>query len=257
MPFSVNIIKLLDKVESPLKEVLIEILAEIERQRKQWEESVTKTEFNELKDIVAELAKAQKETEQRLNELTEAQKRTEQRVNELAQRVNELTEAQKKTEQRLNELAEAQKRTEEELRKLIAEHKKTREELGGLSHTVGYILEDKAFETLPLLLKKEYGIETETLKRDFIEISPNRFEEINIIGQGKRDGKKIWILGECKAQLKKRDVDKFLKKISRIEHIFPGEKLIILVTYQTSPQVKEYVREKGLRLYFSYELRRE
>ena len=264
MPFSVNIIKLLDKVESPIREVLIEILAEIERQRKQWEESVTKKEFNELKEIVAELAKAQKETEQRLNELTqrvselaEAQKRSEERITKLEKAVAELAEAQKKTEQRLNELAEAQKRTEEELRKLIVEHKKTREELGGLSHTVGYILEDKAFETLPLLLKKEYGIETEALKRDFIEISPNRFEEINIIGQGKRDGKKIWILGECKAQLKKRDVDKFLKKISRIEHIFPGEKLIILVAYQTSPQVKEYVREKGLRLYFSYELRRE
>lgn len=255
MPFSVNLIRLLDKVESPLKEVLIEILKEIEEQRNQWEESVTRTEFNELKNIVAELAEAQKETEQRIKELTEAQRRSEERITRLEEAVAELTEAQKKTEQRLNELAEAQKKTEEELRKLIMAHRRTREELGGLSHTIGYILEDKAFETLPFLLKKEYGIETEELKRDFVEISPNRFEEINIIGQGSKNGKKIWILGECKAQVKKRDVDSFLKKISRIEHIFPGEKLIILVTYQTSPQVREYVKEKGLKLYFSYELR--
>lgn len=60
MPYSVNIIKLLDKVEAPIREVLIAILEEIERQRRQWEESVTKTEFNELKSIVVELAEAQK-----------------------------------------------------------------------------------------------------------------------------------------------------------------------------------------------------
>ena len=111
MPYSVEIIRKLEKIEPPLKDVLIDILAEIELQRKQWEESVTKKEFNELKEIVAELAKAQKKTEQRIGELTEAQKRTEQRVNELA-------EAQKKTEQRLNELIEAQKRIEHRVDKL-------------------------------------------------------------------------------------------------------------------------------------------
>ena len=339
MPYSVNIIRLLDKVEPPLREVLIEILAEIERQRKQWEESVTKTEFNELKDIVADLAKAQNRTEQKLKELAEAQKKTEQRVNELAEaqkkteqrldsltqrvnelaeaqkktekrlnelaeaqrkteqrldsltqrvnelaeaqrkteqrldsltqrvnelaeaqkktekRLNELAEAQKKTEQRVNELAEAQKKTEEELRKLVGEHRKTREELGGLSHTVGYILEDKSYEALPSLLKKDFGIEVEELKRDFIEISPNRYEEINIIGKGKKNGTQVWILGECKTQLKKRDVDSFLKKVSRIEHLFPGEKVFVAVTYQTSPQVRHYTEEKGIKLYFSYQLR--
>jgi len=35
MPYNVKIIRLLEKVEPTIKEVLIEILAEIERQRKQ------------------------------------------------------------------------------------------------------------------------------------------------------------------------------------------------------------------------------
>ena len=35
MPYSTNIIRLLDKVEPPIKEVLIAILEEIERQRRQ------------------------------------------------------------------------------------------------------------------------------------------------------------------------------------------------------------------------------
>ena len=321
MPYSTNVIRLLEKVEPSTREVLIAVLEEIERHR---EESVTKKEFNELRDIVFELAKAQKKTEQRLNELAEAQKSTEQRIKELAeaqkkseerltrleqtvselaeaqkrseerltrleqtvselaeaqkkteQRVNELAEAQKKseerltrleqtvsdlaeaqkkTEQRLNELAEAQKRTEEELRKLISEHRKTREQLGGLSHTVGYILEDRSYAALPHLLSKEFGIEVEEIKRDFVELAPNRYEELNIIGKGKKNGTPVWILGECKTQLRKKDVDSFLKKVSRIEHLFPGEKLLVMVTYQTSPQVRHYIKQKGIKLYFSYEL---
>ncbi len=138
MPYSVEIIRKLEKIEPPLKDVLIDILAEIELQRKQWEESVTKKEFNELKEIVAELAKAQKKTEQRIGELTEAQKKTEQRLNELVEAqkktehrvdkleiaVQELAEAQKRTEQRVNELAEAQKKTEQRLNELIEAQKR-------------------------------------------------------------------------------------------------------------------------------------
>ncbi|MDL1956116.1 MAG: chordopoxvirus fusion protein [Candidatus Desulfofervidus auxilii] len=277
MPFSIELIKRLEAVDPTIREVLIALLEEVEKQR---EESITRKEFLEFAkkteesfqrvwEAIERLTKAQEESERRIGrletavqELAEAQKKTEARVNELAEaqkkteiRLNELAEAQKKTEIRLNELAEAQKKTEEELRKLIGEHKKTREELGGLSHTVGYILEDRAYLGLPELIKRDFGIEIEEIKRDFIEISPNRYEEINLLGRGKKDGSSIWILGECKTQLKKRDIDLFLKKLSRIEHLFPGERLFVVVTYQASPQVRKYIEEKGIKLYFSYQLK--
>ncbi len=86
---------------------------------------VTRTDFNELKAIVADLAEAQKRTEARVEELAEAQKRTEARVEELAEaqkrteaRVGELAEAQKRTEARVGELAEAQKCTEARVEEL-------------------------------------------------------------------------------------------------------------------------------------------
>ncbi|MGQ9858768.1 MAG: hypothetical protein ACUVS3_08775, partial [Thermodesulfobacteriota bacterium] len=60
MLVSVSLIKKLEQVEPGLREVLIAVLEEIERQR---EETVTKSEFNELKEIVRELAEAQKRTE--------------------------------------------------------------------------------------------------------------------------------------------------------------------------------------------------
>lgn len=143
---------------------------------------------------------------------------TKEELTGLEKVVAELAEAQKHTEQRLNELAEAQKKTEEELRKLVGEHRKTREQLGGLAHAVGYVLEDRAYKGLPEILKRDFAItRIEFIRRDFIEISPNRYEEINIFGKGSIDGKERWILGECKTQLKRKDIDNFLNKIKRLE----------------------------------------
>ena len=63
---SVNLFKKLETVEPSLREVLLAILEEIERQQK---ERVTKDEFRELKEIVADLAEAQKKTEEEVKKL--------------------------------------------------------------------------------------------------------------------------------------------------------------------------------------------
>jgi len=57
-------------VEPGLREVLVALLEEMEKQREQWEQSVTKTEFNDLKEIVRELAEAQRKTEIEIQKLT-------------------------------------------------------------------------------------------------------------------------------------------------------------------------------------------
>ncbi|NOY65648.1 MAG: chordopoxvirus fusion protein [Nitrospirae bacterium] len=153
------------------------------------------------------------------------------------------------------ELAEAQKKTEEELKKLVSEHRKTREQLGGLTHTVGYILEDRAYRGLPELLKRDFGIEVTTpLKRDYIELSPGRYEEVNIIGRGRRNGQEVLIVGECKTQLKKADIDSFIRFVKKVKDILPEDKILLTVTYQASPPVREYAKQKGIKLYFSYEM---
>jgi chromosome segregation ATPase len=245
-------------------------VAELAEAQKKAEERLTRLEVT-----VQELIEAQKRTEQRVNELAEAQKKAEERLTRLEITVQELAEAQKKTEQRLNELAEAQKkaeerltrletavaelaeaqkRTEEELRILIGEHKKTREQLGGLSHTVGYILEDRAYRGLPELLKRDFGVQTISLKRDFIEIAPKKYEEVNILGEAQKDGKRVWIIGDCKTQLKKKDIDEFLELVKKIDKSVKGEKILLSVTYQTSPPVRAYAQEKGVKIYFSYEM---
>jgi hypothetical protein len=102
--------------------------------------TVTKDDFADLKAAVADLAEAQKRTEQRVEELAEAQKRTEQRLDSLTLKVEELAEAQKRTEQRLDsltlkveELAEAQKRTEQRVEELAEAQKRTEQRVGELA----------------------------------------------------------------------------------------------------------------------------
>ena len=248
MPISVEFIRKLEQVSPDLKEILIALLEEIERQR---EESITVSEF---RAFTAKTEENSKKVWQTISELAKAQKDTEKRVEELSLNQIKSEERLSRVEKAIEELAIAQKNTENELKRLIKEHRKTRESLGGLQHTVGYVLEDRAFVGLPKLLEKDFGIKiTMPLKRDYIEISPGKEEEINIIGKGKRDGREIWILGECKSQISKREVDKFLKKLNRLNKVIPGEKILLIITYQAPPIVRRYIEEKGLNLYFSYQ----
>ena len=268
----------LDEINERLRKVFtpdqVEVLTDMFRYA--FDRLVKASDFAELKGIVAELAEAQKQSERRLSELTqrvdelaEAQKQSERRLSELTKRVDELAEAQKRTEERLNELAEAQKRTEErlnelaeaqirteeELRKLAQEHRETRRQLGGLTITVGYTLENEAFKALPDLLKRDYGLELrERLKRAYVRDKEGKAIEVNIIGKAVKDGREVTILGEGKAQLSKRDVDRFLRrKVNRLRDVL-GDLFLVLVTHMISEyDVEEYAKEKGIALYYSYD----
>ena len=93
---------------------------------------VTREDFSELKQIVAELAEAQRRTEQRVAELAEAQRRSEERLSRLEETVAALAEAQRRTEQRVAELAEAQRRSEERLSRLEERLSSVEERLSGV-----------------------------------------------------------------------------------------------------------------------------
>lgn len=232
-------------------------LNELAEAKKRTEERLTR-----LEGIVEELAEAQKRSEERLTrlegiveELAEAQRRTEERVNELAEAQRETQKEVSRLDRALNELAEAQKRTEKGLQKLARGLDETREQLGGLSDTVGYTLENEAFKALPLLLKRDYGLTVKgRLKRGYLRDAHGRQIEVNIIGEGTKNGKKVFIIGEGKARLSKKAVKEFIeKRLNRLEpvlkQVFP-----VLVTHMISePDVEEYAREKGIALYYSYD----
>ena len=121
-------------------EKIIEVIGSVYEELKN---SVTKTEFIELKEVVRKLA---------VN------------VSHLERKVEDL----------------------------VGEMKVFKRELGGLSHTVSYRLEDEAMKSLPALLKRDLSIDTQgPLIRDYVEIGPKKYVELNIWGHGFKDGKAV------------------------------------------------------------------
>jgi hypothetical protein len=191
-------------------EKIVEVIGSVYEELKN---SVTKTEFNELKEVVKELA-------DRVNDLTSNICRLELKVEDL-----------------------------------VGQMKVFKKELGGLSHTVGYRLEDEAMKSLPALLKRDLSIDIQgPLIRDYVEIAPKKYVELNIWGHGFKGGKAVEIIGEAKSQLKKRDVDTFIQTLKVLEPIINKPFVPLLVTYQTSPDVRRYIQGKNIALYFSYQL---
>ena len=257
------------KAAKAIADILSSIYADLQN-------TVTKQEFNELTQVVRELAEAQKRTEvqvqqlgERVDSLAEAQERTEAQVQRLGERVDslaeaqerterrleELAEAQERTERRLEKLAEAQERTEEELRQLAWNQRQMRKQLGGLSTTIGYTLENSAFKALPKLLAQEYGLKLKgKLRRQFVTDKEGHAIEVNIFGEATQNGRTVTIIGESKSQLSQKAVDEFLrKKVKRLEALYDNIFTVLVTHMTTSPRVEPYVREKGIALYFSYD----
>lgn len=224
--------------------------------------SVTKVEFNELKEIVKDLAEAQKRTELRLEELTKRVDQLTIRMDQLTERVDQLTIRMDELAKRVDELTANVSRLERKVEDLVGEMKgmkvtiqDMKQEMGGMSHAIGYGLEDQSYLTLPPVLKRDHAITLKgRLKRGFLETGRNKYIEINIWGQGERDGKSIEIIGEAKTQLKKKDVDKFLQTLQAIQPHIDHSIHPICITYQTSPAVSQYAKDKGISVYFTYDL---
>lgn len=214
--------------------VLTEVITEA------YSDLVRARDFNELKEIVRELAEAQKRTELRVEELAEAQKRTEQRMEELARAQEALARAQEESQRQIQELA----RQMGEMRR----------ELGGLGRSMAYALENEAYRMLPAFLLQKYGIQvTERFIRMYVGD-----EEINLFGRGRQDGKEVLIVGEVKVRLEEgRREDPFeqLEKKARVvREAYPEEEiLLLLVTHHAHPSVLRAAQEKGIIVIQSFE----
>uniref|UniRef100_A0A832EEN3 Chordopoxvirus fusion protein n=1 Tax=Desulfacinum infernum TaxID=35837 RepID=A0A832EEN3_9BACT len=289
MGMSVALYRKLERVTPELRDALLSLFEEVERNR---EEAVTKREFNELKDVVRELAEAQmrmearldrlsaatlelaeaqkrtearleelaeaqKKTEARLDSLTlkveelaEAQKRTEARLDSLTLKVEELAEAQKRTEARVEELAEAQKRTEKEVASLARGLKATREQVGGLSRSVAYALENEAYRKLPAHLAAVHGIQVV----DRIIRADVADEEINFFARARKDDKPVVLVGESVLRLDDASKLKSLRqKLEKVRAVTGEELLPIIVTHYAKPKVLEKAREAGILVIQSFE----
>ena len=238
-----------DIIESFPQQMQLPMLKLMDRLREETLDTVKRSDFEELKGVLTALG-------ERISDLALAHKNSEKRLTRVEVTLQELAEAQNRTEQRVEELAEAQRNTEKTLRTVVKEQKKIRKDFGGLSDSIGYGLEDRAIKGLPALLSRDLGLKIETLDRRFIEYPDGGDDEINIYGEGLIGEEMVYIIGESKSQLGKRDVDRFTKFLARVSNHLGARLIPLLVTYSVRPEVEQYAREqiKELSLYMSFEI---
>ena len=211
MTYASIIRKLPQDIQYPMLE-LIETLQQ--DMREQY--AVRRQDFEALSAAVAELAQAQKRSEERLTrlervveELAQAQKRTEQRVEELAQ-------AQKRSEERLTrlervveELAQAQKRTEEVVQKLVIRVGKNTGKLLELDYR------DKAYAYFGSLLRKvkvvslqelEPALEEHLSEAEFNALLPLDLLVEGQVRTGAAPADKVYVAVEVSAVIDENDV---------------------------------------------------
>ncbi|HAO22741.1 MAG TPA: hypothetical protein DCQ37_21175 [Desulfobacteraceae bacterium] len=219
---SIGFLKKLDKAEPYMRELMISLMDEV-----QSKIIVNKSDFDDLKAIVRELVEAQKKTEIRMEELVEAQK---------------------KTEVRMEELAEAQKETKLEIRNL-------RKQVGGLTMDVGYGIEDRIMPYICDFGKKEFDTDIKLVERRNLVYPDGNYDEINIYAEGMKQGKPVFIIGECKAQPGKKDFDKFNQITARVKKVISGDVYMFITGYSFSPDVEIYAKKKYpfIRTYRTYE----
>ncbi|QEQ02172.1 hypothetical protein FFX45_12810 [Thermosynechococcus sp. CL-1] len=208
------------------------LLAEVIREA--YDDLVKAKDFNELKAIVADLAQAQKRTEERVDQLTltvaelaQAQKRTEERVEELAA-------AQKRTEERVDQLAAAQERTERAVKQLARQ-------VGGLSEALGGSLEDLALEVVPEILEYRWGMEIEFCDRDTLPLRNGEYE-FDLVIRGQVAGRPVLVLGEVKSNFTESEVERFLNLVAQVEA--PEEIRPLFFGYRVERAAKALIRDR-------------
>ena len=217
----------------------------------------TEERVSGLEQAMLELAQAQVRTEQRVEELAQAQARTEQRVEELAQAQARTEERVSGLEQAMQALTQAQARTEQQMERLIEAQRNLAQQVGRLSETIGFGLEDIAKVVLPGYLQRHFGIVLEgelgeELSRRFFHVDGTDVE-INLYGEGKRDGQRVVVLGEAKSRIYGNDVEKFAHNLAVIDHVLKGEVVRVMFGYFIHPSAQEAARERDILVVASYQ----
>ncbi len=219
------------------------------------EAHVTKEDFSELKNIVKDLAAAQKRTEVKVEELAEAQKRTEIRLEELATAQKELAEAQKRTETAITRLTENVDALTEKVGELTERADATNTKLGGLDRSLGYAFENEAYRHLPEILKSQHGIE---IKEKIIRTHIGG-REINLLGHAMREGREVLVVGEAKTKLdeRKEQPEVFAEledKVKAVLAVYPQTEIVrVLVTHFAIKSLIDKANARGIIVVQSFE----
>jgi chromosome segregation ATPase len=198
---------------------------------------------NKLTISVSELTEAQRRLTESLSTLT-------QRIDRLEQSHIKLTESLSTLTQRIDRLEQSHIKLTESLSTLTQRIESLAKEVGSLSSTIGFGLEDIARVVVPGWLYRHEGIEVE-LERKFIYVDGEEIE-LNLYGEGVRNGEKIVVIGEAKHRIYGDDVRRFQSKIEKVRKVIKGEVYKLMFGFLIHPSAEKEAEKRGIRVIASY-----
>ena len=214
------------KIDPEVRQALIEIVDERIRRIE-----VRRSDFEELKAVTERIDKS-------LETLAAAQARTENTLEALAGRTDNLDKS-------MEALAAAQARTEQAVQNLA-------KQVGRLSDHVGFGLEDIARVVAPGYLLRHHGIEMEEFERRFLSINGQQLE-IDLYADGRRNSRKIVVIGEVKSRIYAREVKQFARKLERLKPHLSKEAFGLLFGYWIHPSASIEAKKHAIELIASYQ----
>ncbi|MCX7690465.1 hypothetical protein [Thermoflexus sp.] len=234
--------KSLESLSQTVQTLAQSVAALAEAQRRHYEEFAAHRQ---------EFLAYRQETDRRFAELAEAQRRTEERVGRLEEAVAALAEAQRRhyeefaahrqeflayreeTERRFAELAEAQRQTQLQIQELVQTVGEIRSDLGHMRSTldrfaqvIGSAVEERMIPALRAWVESQGG----TLLGPVVSMTLDGIGEVDGVAQVRwPDGREGWLLVTAKTKVWPRSIEEFVKEIL------------------THPQARRALREKGVR----------
>ncbi len=233
-----------------------------------------------LQETVAELAEENRrlteenrrlaEGQQRLQEavahlteenrrLAEGQQRLQEAVAHLTEENRRLAEGQQRLQEIVAELAEGQQglqRTVEQLaeenRKMSVVLKEVNKKVGRLDEQWGMTIEGVAQLVLPRYLESEHGIKLKgrpgyKLRPMFFRLN-GEWEQVDLYGEGTKNGEEICVVCECKAKIYGRDVLAFIKKLDRLWLHLRKRPIAVMFGYSIHPTAEEPASSRNIIL---------
>jgi hypothetical protein len=222
-----------------------------------YDDLVTRRDFAELREVVADLAASEKR-------LAIAQERTEARVEELAV-------AQKETQAELQKLAASHDKLAASHDRLAASHEQTqsdvheltriskevlwsigdlRKQVGGLSNSVGQGLEAYAMERIPRILEQRFGFVTESAAPENIGGDGEEYP-FDIVYRGTCDGHRVVVLCEVKTNITITEVEDFVALAMRAKpHVGAADVRTLFFGYRAGHKAQQLIADHRSMLAF-------
>lgn len=215
---------------------------------------------------IAQLVEGQQHLQQAVIHLTEENRRLaegQQRLHEAVAHLTEenrrLAEGQQRLQEIVAELAEGQQglqRTVEQLaeenRKMSVVLKEVNKKVGRLDEQWGMTVEGVAQLFLPRYLESEYGIKLKgrpgyKLRPMFFRLN-GEWEQVDLYGEGTKNGEEICVVCECKSKIYGRDVFAFIKKLDRLWLHLRKRPIAVMFGYSIHPTAEEPASSRNIIL---------